>query len=151
MKQAAENRARRYAAIQERTIAADGSFPPIGRSLTYRAGAFHLLADMALRQSLPASLSPQQIRSALSSVLNRTLIPPGTFDADGWLQTGLSGHQPALGETYISTGSLYLCTAAFLPLGLPATHSFWTGPETPWTAKRIWQGENLLADHAIDE
>lgn len=151
MKQAAENRAQRYAALQERTIAPDGSFPPIGRSLTYRAGAFHLLADIALRESLPELLTPQQVRSALSAVLNHTLTPPGTFNAEGWLQIGLSGHQPSLGETYISTGSLYLCTAAFLPLGLPASHPFWTGPETSWTSKRIWQGENLSADHAIDE
>ncbi len=46
-------RARRYAAIQERSIGPDGSFPPVGRSLAYRFGAFHLLADMALRRQLP--------------------------------------------------------------------------------------------------
>jgi hypothetical protein len=31
-----EHRARRYAAVLERMIAPDGSFPPIGRSLAYR-------------------------------------------------------------------------------------------------------------------
>ena len=41
-------RARRYAAIQERLIAPDGTFPAIGRSITYRCGAFHLLALVAL-------------------------------------------------------------------------------------------------------
>ena len=151
IQQAVHHRAERYAAIQERAIASDGSFPPIGRSLTYRCGAFHLLADMVLREELPESLTPPQVRCALSAVLERTLAPPGTFDADGWLQIGLSGHQPALGETYISTGSLYLATAAFLPLGLPADHPFWTGPATSWTAKRIWRGEDLPADHASDE
>ena len=45
------SRARRYAVIQERTIGADGSFPVVGRSITYRAGAFHLLADIARRDS----------------------------------------------------------------------------------------------------
>jgi hypothetical protein len=147
----ARRRAQRYAAIQERCIGPDGSFPPIGRSLTYRSGAFHLLADMALRQSLPESLPPPQVRSGLSAVLQRTLAAPGTFDSEGWLRIGLSGHQPALGETYISTGSLYLCTAALLPLGLPSDNPFWTASETPWTAKRIWQGENLPVDHAIDD
>jgi hypothetical protein len=151
MQQAVHHHAQRYAAIQERVITPDGSFPPIGRSLTYRCGAFHLLADMALRKSLPEPLLPSQVRCALSAVMQRTLTPPGTFDSDGWLQIGLAGHQPSLGETYISTGSLYLCTAAFLPLGLPADHAFWTGPETPWTAKRIWQGENLPTDHAIED
>ena len=46
-------RARRYAAILERLIAPDGSFPAIGRSLAYRCGAFHLLAALALRRQLP--------------------------------------------------------------------------------------------------
>jgi hypothetical protein len=151
MTEGIRRRAQRYAAIQERAIAADGSFPPIGRSLTYRCGAFHLLAEMALRNALPESVSPEQTRCALSAVIHRTLAAPGTFTPEGWLQIGLAGHQPSLGETYISTGSLYLCTAAFLPLGLPASHRFWTGPETPWTAKRIWTGENLPADHAIDD
>ena len=36
----------RYAAIQERLIAPDGTFPAIGRSIAYRFGAFHLLAQI---------------------------------------------------------------------------------------------------------
>src|SRR6188768_830196 len=43
-------RARRYAAILERLIAPDGTFPAIGRSIAYRCGAFQLLAQMALRR-----------------------------------------------------------------------------------------------------
>jgi hypothetical protein len=46
------DRARRFAAILERLIAPDGSFPAVGRSIAYRCGAFQLLAQMALaRQS----------------------------------------------------------------------------------------------------
>ena len=41
-------RAQRYAAIQERLIAPDGSWPLVGRSLAYRTGAFQLLAQVAL-------------------------------------------------------------------------------------------------------
>jgi hypothetical protein len=51
-------RARRYALIQERSISPNGEFPVIGRSITYRGGAFHLLADMACRRLLPSELSP---------------------------------------------------------------------------------------------
>jgi hypothetical protein len=40
-------RAQRYAEVQERLIGPDGTFPPLGRSLAYRFGAFHLLAQMA--------------------------------------------------------------------------------------------------------
>jgi hypothetical protein len=74
---------------------------------------------------------------------------PGTFDAKGWLQIGLCGHQPSIGETYISTGSLYLCSEAFLPLGLPADDPFWLAPTEDWTAKKIWSGQDVKVDHAI--
>jgi hypothetical protein len=144
-------RAQRYAAIQERLIAPDGSYPVIGRSITYRCGAFHLLADAARRHILPTEVIPSQTRCALSAVIERTLSPTGTFSPDGWLQIGLAGHQPGLGETYISTGSLYLCSAAWLPLGLPSADPFWSEPATPWTSQLIWSGKNLQADHAHDE
>ncbi len=143
-------RATRYAAIQERTIAPDGSFPPVGRSLAYRSGAFHLLADAAYRKMLPEPVTPAQVRCALSTVIARTLNAPGTFDEHGWLRIGLCGHQPGVGETYISTGSLYLCTAAFLPLGLSAEDDFWRGPEAAWSGTKVWGGVDLSADHALD-
>ncbi|PYR52223.1 MAG: hypothetical protein DMF95_06800 [Acidobacteria bacterium] len=142
-------RAERYAAIQERFIAPDGSFPAIGRSLAYRCGAFHLLADVALRRSLPEGVSPAQVRGALTSVITRTIDAPGTFDRDGWLQIGLCGHQPGVGETYISTGSLYLCAVGLLPLGLPATDAFWSAPPQPWTSAKAWSGQAFPIDHAV--
>jgi hypothetical protein len=141
-------RARRYAVIQERLISPEGTFPAVGRSIAYRCGAFHLLAQMALLGELAPPLTGPRVRSALSMVIRRTLDAPGTFDA-GWLTVGLAGHQPHLGENYISTGSLYLCATALLPLGLPPAHAFWTGPSEDWTQKRIWRGEDLPADHAI--
>jgi hypothetical protein len=143
------DRGRRYAAVQERLIAADGSFPPIGRSLAYRCGAFHALAQSALRGALPEGLPPAQARGALTAVIRRTLEAPGTFDANGWLTIGFCGHQPGVGETYISTGSLYLCSVAFLPLGLPPSDPFWTAPPQPWTAKRAWSGAAFPIDHAL--
>jgi hypothetical protein len=145
-----QERATRYAHMQERMIAPDGSYPPLGRSITYRCGAFQCLADMALRQQLPPDLSPGQVRCALAAVIGRTLSPPATFDTQGWLRIGLAGHQPALGETYISTGSLYLCANAFLPLGLPEQAPFWASPDAPWTSQRIWAGADVAADHALD-
>lgn len=140
--------ARRYAAIQERLIAPDGSFPAIGRSITYRGGAFHLLAQMALLGELPAALSGPRVRTALTAVQRRLMDAPGTFDESGWLRIGLCGHQPHLGENYISTGSLYLCATALLPLGLSPHHTFWTGTSEDWTSRRIWSGQDLAADHA---
>lgn len=144
-----DERARRYAAIQERFIAADGSFPAIGRSLAYRCGAFHLLASMALRRALPEGVSPAQVRGALTAVIRKTLEAPGTFDANGWLRIGFCGQQPGIGETYISTGSLYLCSVAFLPLGLDAADPFWSAPAQPWTSVKAWNGQAFPIDHAI--
>jgi hypothetical protein len=144
-------RAQRYAAIQERLIAPDGTFPPIGRSLCYRFGAFHLLAEIALRRALPEPVAPSQVRSALTAVMRKMLDAPNVFDEKGWLRIGFYGHQPSIAESYISTGSSYLCSAAFLPLGLPATDPFWSGPPMPWTSKKIWLGEQVGPDHALEE
>jgi len=143
-------RATRYAHVQERMIAPDGTYPVIGRSITYRGGAFHLLADAALRQALPQDDTPEQVRCALSAVLHRTLGPAETFDKDGWLRIGLAGHQPSLSESYVSTGSLYLCATVFLPLGLPPHDRFWSAPSAPWSSQHLWHGNDLNADHALE-
>ncbi len=142
------NRARRYAAVQERLISPDGTYPPIGRSLAYRFGAFQLLSQIALLKELPKEIAPAQVRSALYSMIYNQINASGTFDEKGWLQIGLYGHQPNIGEGYISTGSLYLCSEAFLVLGLPATDVFWTDPYQPWTQKKIWSGIEIPIDHA---
>lgn len=144
-------RAKRFAAVQERLIAPDGTFPPIGRSLCYRAGCFQHLAQMALRRQLPEPLTPAQIRCALTAVIRRTHEPPGTFDDNGWLTLGLAGHQPMLAEGYVSTGSTYLTATAFLPLGLPPGDSFWADPDQPWTAQLAWSGQPTPIDHSMHD
>ena len=141
---------KRYAEIQERLIYTDGSFPVTGRSITYRGGAFHHLADMAFRKSLPASLHPAQVRCALTAVIKKTLDAPAAFTKEGWLNIGLYGSQPELADFYINTGSLYLCMAIFLPLGLPEEDAFWTAPAEPWTAVKVWSGQDMPGDHALD-
>jgi hypothetical protein len=75
--------------------------------------------------------------------LHRIFETRNTFDDGGWLRIGLAGHQPELGDGYISTGSLYLTSAAFLPLGLLPEDGFWSGPDEPWTSQLIWGGENV--------
>ena len=144
-----QTRAVRYAAVQERMIAPDGSFPPIGRSIAYRVGAFHALAQAALRKRLPEGVSPAQVRGALTAAIRRALEAPDTFDANGWLRIGFCGHQPGVGETYISTGSLYLCAVGLLPLGLPASDEFWSAPAQPWTSAKAWSGQPFPIDHAL--
>jgi len=139
----------RWAQVQERLVAPDGSFPALGRSLAYRCGAFQGLALAALRGLLPPAVPPAQARVALTRVIRRTLEAPGTFDAGGWLRIGLAGSQLALGENYISTGSLYLCSVAFLPLGLAPEHVFWAEPAVKTTWEKVWSGEDVPADRAL--
>jgi hypothetical protein len=143
-------RARRYAAIQERMISPEGAFPPIGRSLAYRFGVFQLLGQVALVHQLSDGIKPAQIRCAMTAVIKRMVQAPGTFDENGWLTIGFCGHQPSIGEEYISTGSAYLCTVGLLPLGLPPDDEFWSAPPADWTSKKAWSGQDLPADHAIE-
>jgi hypothetical protein len=151
LRPAIEARAVRYAAIQERLISPEGTFPAIGRSLAYRYGAFHHLAEMSLRGQLPQGVHSAQVRCALTAVMTRMNGAPGTFDSKGWLTIGFDGHQPSIGEKYISTGSLYLCSAAWLPLGLPRSDPFWNSPAEPWTQQKVWSGADIENDHAISE
>ena len=133
-------RFRRYAEIQERMIAPDGSYPLIGRSISYRLGAFHVLAQSALRKMLPESLSEGQVRAALTAAMKRQMEQPGTFDPQGWLTIGVCGEQPELGDVYLSTPCVYLCSLVFAPLGLPADDSFWTAPAEPWSSVKAFSG-----------
>ena len=56
-------RARRYAAVQEQLISPEGTFPILGRSSTYRFGAFQTLAQIALTRELTPQTSPGAVRA----------------------------------------------------------------------------------------
>jgi hypothetical protein len=107
-----------------------------------------VLAQMALRRDLPEGVSPAQTRGALTAVIRRSIEMPGTFDDQGWLRIGFAGHQPGVGERYISTGSVYLCAVGLLPLGLPASDDFWSAPPQPWTSVLAWSGQRFPIDRA---
>ncbi|MFV0324040.1 MAG: DUF2264 domain-containing protein [Bacteroides xylanisolvens] len=139
----------RHAEQLERIIGPDGTYPPIGRSIAYRLGAFQALAQVSLMKKLPKSIKPAQVRCALTQAMKRQLVED-TFDKDGWLTLGFCGHQPRLAEKYVSTGSLYMCTLVFLPLGLDATDEFWSGQPEEWTSRKIWSGDTKVGvDHAL--
>lgn len=65
-----------------------------------------------------------------------------------FLKVGYNDYQPELAESYISTGSGYLCSTFFLPLGLPRNHAFWTDPAEDWTSLKLLNGNQALS---IDE
>ena len=134
-------RAQRYAAVLERLISPEGTYPVMGRSSTYRLGNMQLLTQLILSGEAPANLMKGSTRSALTAVTHRLFDATGTFDENGWLQAGVVGSQKKINESYISTGSPYLTCNGFLHLGLPPTHLFWTEPGGPWTQRRIWGGD----------
>lgn len=139
----------RFAVQLERVISPEGTYPAVGRSITYRFGHFHALSQAALMGILPEKLPASQVRSALTAVIRRQISVPGTFDENGWLTVGFAGHQINMSETYINTGSEYLCCAVFLPLGLPESDPFWSGEFQPWTNLKAWGGEDVGSDHAL--
>ncbi len=140
----------RYAELQERMISPEGTFPIMGRSMTYRIGAFQALAQVSLMEKLPKALEPAQVRCAFTAMMHQLFDVKETFDEEGWLQLGLAGHQPTIADTYTSTGSLYLCTTGFLALGLPATNIFWAAPPADWTSKKGWSGQSIKKDYKVE-
>ncbi|MFL9484409.1 DUF2264 domain-containing protein [Chitinophagaceae bacterium LWZ2-11] len=143
-------RMQRYADFLERLISPEGTYPAFGRSVTYRVGAFQPLTQLALTQQLPEGIKPAQVRSALTAVMKRMFTVEGIFNKDGYLQLGFAGHQPNIADYYSNSGSMYITSLGFLPLGLPADHEFWTAPPEDWTSKKAWSGQPFRKDYAVD-
>jgi hypothetical protein len=145
-----QKRTQRYCEHLERFISPTGTYPPIGRSLTYRTAAFQPLALMAWRKSLPDKLPEGQVRAALTAVHQAVFSNPGNFTKDGYLTIGFAGHQPELGDWYSNNGSMYITSEGFLALGLPATDAFWTAAALDWTQKKAFAGAKFAKDYAVD-
>ena len=143
-------RAARYASVLERMIGPEGSYPVVGRSICYRFGAFQMLSQAALQHELEEGVSPASVRCGLTAVIRRVMSAPDMFDEKGWLLPGVYGYQPELAEGYINIGSLYLCSAVFLPLGLSGKDEFWSGAEEEWSGKKVWSGGHISIDRAED-
>lgn len=137
----------RYAELQERMISPEGTYPPLGRSITYRTAAFQALAQVSLMEKIPEYIKPAQVRCAMTKVMHNIFDTKGTFSDDGWLQLGLAGHQPEVADQYTSTGSLYICSTGFLALGLLANNPFWTEPYADWTSRKAWSGQPVKKDY----
>ncbi len=143
-------RAQKFAIILERFISPEGTFPVIGRSTPYRMAAMQPLALMAWYQTLPQDLSNGQVRAALTKVLHRMFDLQNNFNDAGYLTIGFCGSQPETADWYTNNGSLYMTSLAFMPLGLPANHPFWTDAPMPWTQVKAWGGLTFPKDHRWD-
>lgn len=140
-------RAQKFAIVLERFISPEGTYPVIGRSTPYRLAAMQPLALMAWYQSLPHDLTNGQVRAALTQVMHRMFDHQNNYNKGGYLTIGFCGSQPGTADWYTNNGSLYMCSLAFMPLGLPADAPFWTSPAEPWTQVKAWGGQPFPKDH----
>lgn len=143
-------RSSRLSSQLERLISPDGTYPLLGKSLPYRCGVFHLLSQAALLKILPRNINPSQVRSALTKVLQKQFTGNQNFNTEGWLLCGLNGSQPDMCESDINTGSMYLCCAVFLPLGLNSEDIFWKAPAEEWSSLKAWNGHQIQKDQSIN-
>ena len=145
----AVRRMQKYSVILERLISPEGTYPVVGRSIPYRMAVFQPLAQLAWREQLPDELSYGQVRAGMTAVLRQMFCRPGysNFNEGGFLTIGFVGNHPNVADWYTNNGSLYLTSLAFLPLGLPADHPFWTAPAEKWTSKKAWEGDDFPKDH----
>jgi hypothetical protein len=150
MRALAFKRMQRFSEHLERFVSPEGTFPMFGRSLTYRTAAFQPLALLALRKQLSAKLPEGQVRSAMRAVHERIFSAPSNFTRSGFLTIGFVGAQPELGDWYSNNGSMYITSASFLPLGLPATDSYWTAAAQDWTQKKAFAGARFPKDYHVD-
>ena len=141
-------RCQKYSIILERFISPEGTFPAFGRSIPYRMATMQPLALMAWYQTLPSDLSNGQVRAALTKVLHRMFDQENNFNEKGYLSIGFCGNsQKNVADWYTNNGSLYMTTLAFMPLGLPADHPFWTDAAQPWTQVKAWNNQQFPKDH----
>lgn len=145
----AYKRMQRYAEFLERMVSPEGTYPIFGRSATYRTAIFQPLAQLALEGGLPEWIKPAQVRCAITAVKKRIFIPE-TFVNGKWLSLGIIGsQQEGLADSYSNTGSMYLTSLSFLPLGLAETHAFWSAPFQSWTMLKAWKGEPFRKDYHV--
>ena len=141
-------RCQKYSIILERFISPEGTFPAFGRSIPYRMATMQPLALMAWYQTLPSDLSNGQVRAALTKVLHRMFDKENNFNEKGYLSIGFCGNsQKNVADWYTNNGSLYMTTLAFMPLGLPADHPFWTDAAQPWTQVKAWNNQQFPKDY----
>jgi hypothetical protein len=129
-----------YSEFLERIICEDGTYPPLGRSIVYRFGAFHLLSYCILNGHISKNHSYGQLQKALTTVIRKGV--KGIYE-DGFLSLGFTGKQESIADSYSNVGSCYLACMIFLPLGLPPNHPFWSS-ENPFTQELAWNNKPFV-------
>ena len=140
----------RYSEFLERIIGSDGTFPPLGRSITYRFAAFHLLSYCIYNNHISVCHNYGQLRNSLTKVLIN-ILNKDIYDSDGFLNIGFNCEQNSLQDYYSNTGSCYITTIGLLPLGLEVNHPFWNEPSRPFTQESCWKFKSQIAKYIIND
>jgi len=144
-------RALRYCEFLERLISHDGSFPPLGRSITYRFAAFHLLSYCIFNSSISTSHTYSALRNALTKVLIN-ILNKDIYNTGGFLTLGFSAQQNNIADSYSNTGSCYIAATGFLVLGLPSTHEFWScDKNSMFTQEACWAKKDFNKYLVVDD
>lgn len=119
--------AQTFAEQHKQWFASDGTPLAYGRSMTYRMAqsAFWAMLPLANLEALPWGQVKSLYLRSLSTWMKRPI-----FDCDGVLSVGYWNSNPEIAERYISSGSPYWASIAFMALAVPEDHPFWTSKET---------------------
>jgi hypothetical protein len=145
-------RSERYSRILERLISPEGTYPVIGRSATYRLGAFHHLSRWCSKvQDINESGFLGKSRCGMTAVLKR--LEQNMFETNGMLRNGFNSKYETfcLSEPYVSTSSLYATGFFLLPLAVSDDHPFWSSEDQKWTQAKVWSGESVSIDSSYGE
>ncbi|WP_240452821.1 MULTISPECIES: DUF2264 domain-containing protein [Sphingobacterium] len=146
----AYKRMQRYVQHLERMISPEGYPLVVGRSSTYRTAVFQPLAATILDNKLPQGITKGQARAALTAVFRNTFVD-NTISESGWMTMGVVGDkQTSMADYYNNSGSLYIASLAFMPLGLSSDDEFWTTNPERWTTQKIWNGDPFPKDHYVN-
>ncbi|MDR0939715.1 MAG: DUF2264 domain-containing protein [Mediterranea sp.] len=86
-------------------------------------------------------------RQALGRMRRYAYFLERLISPDGYLALGVNGHQPRIVDYYTNTGSLYMASLVFLPLGLPESHPFWTERAERWSSQLVWEGADVSKEN----
>lgn len=103
------SRAKEHFHFINKSISDDGTYPMIGRSLSYGSGLFHLLAIMLANNEIEYD---EKVINKLKKIFIKTH-PDNLFNEDGWLKRDKNIMKINTIEDYIDVGGLYIRTLIF--------------------------------------
>jgi len=120
-----KNRLFTYSSFLSNLISPTGYYPPIGRSLSYRFGAFHTIGHSLLLGYQNNQVLDKKLIDKLTLVLKFLFVENNPFDKNDFLTLGWQGYDPKIVDYYSNSGSMYSTCLGFLPLAIPEWNPIW--------------------------